>query len=263
MNLNEWYELDIPEIEFIKTGAQNFDDIVGGIIKGGITVVAGGSGQGKSLIGLHLASLLSATNKIHYISIENALQIDLKRFSDLSSKRIYSMNMYNIDYENANMIDDSYSALFKSIVATMNDYDVIVIDGLDLMIDVAEDGADMYKNGNILMKNLHNALKDNPFVSIIITWQMNRNSNVKKIDELNQYAIGTSMGIVRYASHVYGVARIDKQWFLKLMKSRTEFNIDKQYINILDYDNNVNLNINAKNECDNVVNDLQKQINML
>ena len=250
LTLKDYLELDFPPVEFIKTGAKNFDNIVGGILKGGITVIAGGSGQGKSMVGLHLASSLSKENKVLYASMENDVRIDLKRFNDIISKNIYEININNINYVNAGCEFDENNMLlsnkdiFNNLIQEIPNYEIIVIDGLDLLVDLSEDGADLYKNGNLLMKLLHKSLKENGLekTAIIITWQMNRNANVKKIEELNQYAIGTSMGIIRYASHVYGVCRFENNWYLKLMKSRTEFNIDSSCIDILDTYNNINLN---------------------
>ena len=269
LTLKDYLELDFPPVEFIKTGAKNFDNIVGGILKGGITVIAGGSGQGKSMVGLHLASLLSKENKVLYASMENDVRIDLKRFNDVLSKKIYDININNINYVNAGCeIDEnnmllSNKDIFNNLINEIPNYDIVVIDGLDLLVDLSEDGAELYKNGNLLMKLLHKSLKENGLeTAIIITWQMNRNANVKKIEELNQYAIGTSMGIIRYASHVYGVCRFENNWYLKLMKSRTEFNIDASYIDILDQYNNINLN-NAlqKKEVNEFIDDLKNLAN--
>ena len=250
LTLKEYLEMDIPDIEFYKTTSYCFDNIVGGIIKGGITVVAGGTGQGKSMVGLHLASLLSKNEKVLYLSIENAIQIDMKRFR--KSMDLYRATPENITYINAILYDESYKEILNSCLEMVKnqEYQIFVIDGADLMFKDQEDGAKMFKEGEDFMKVLHKTLSDTSS-SCILTWQLNRGGITKKIEEIDTSDIATSMGIVKYASQVYAVKRqvkeskdkkenIKDDWCLRLIKTRTEAKWDKSTINILDERNNIN-----------------------
>ena len=245
--LGEYLSMDIPDIEFYETGSYSFDNIVGGIIQGGITVIAGGTGQGKSMVGLHLASLLSKENKVLYLSIENAIQIDIKRFK--KTLEIYDYDVDNISYINAILYDESYTEILKTCLEKIKsqEYNILVIDGADLMFKDTDDGAKMFKEGEDFMKILHKTLSDTSS-SCILTWQLNRGGIMKKtIDDIDTSDIATSMGIVKYASQVYAVKRQLKdekspnKWFLRLIKTRTEANWDHATINILDDKNVINL----------------------
>lgn len=252
LTLKEYLEMDIPDIEFYETGSYCFDNIVGGILKSGITVVAGGTGQGKSMVGLHLASLLSKENKVLYLSIENAIQIDMKRFR--KTLEIYNVNEENITYINAILYDESYSEILKTCLEKVKtgEYDIFVIDGADLMFKEDGEGAKMYQEGQNFMKSLHKTLSDTSS-SCILTWQLNRGGITKEIDEIDTSDIATSMGIVKFASQVYVVKRYIKNedkketkknkdnWKLRLIKTRTEANWEHSTIDILDNKNNINL----------------------
>lgn len=245
--LEEYFNMDIPDIEFYKTDSYSFDLIVGGIIQGGITVIAGGTGQGKSMVGLHLASLLSKDNKILYLSIENAIQIDIKRFK--KTCEIYDYNANNIAYINAILYEESYKDILTYCLEKVKsqEFNILVIDGADLMFKDGDDGAKMFKEGEDFMKILHKTLSDTSS-SCILTWQLNRGGIMKKtIEDIDTSDIATSMGIVKYASQVYAVKRQLKdeknpsKWFIRLIKTRTEANWEQSIMNILDEDNNINL----------------------
>lgn len=269
LTLREYLDMDIPDIEFYETGSYCFDNIVGGILKSGITVVAGGTGQGKSMVGLHLASLLSRENKVLYLSIENAIQIDMKRFR--KTLDIYNVNTENITYINAILYDESYKQILDTCLEKVKtgEYEIFVIDGADLMFKEEGEGSKMYQEGQVFMKTLHKVLSDT-LSSCILTWQLNRGGITKQIEEIDTSDIATSMGIVKFASQVYVVKRYirdeDKKetkknkdnWKLRLIKTRTEANWEYSTIDILDNKNNINLTF--YDESCKLVNDLKDMV---
>lgn len=263
MTFTDLINEELPEPEYMETEIDNFDNIVGGIIKGGITVISAASGQGKSMILSHLAFSLSNKYRIKYISLENGEVMDKKRAVKLYNDNIYNSNTDNIDYISTEIGSD-LNQIFSESLVNLDEYDALFIDALDIMIDTAAgDGATMYQQGNGLMKCLFEIVKQFPELAIVITWQMNRSADVNKIDDLNQFSIGTSMGIVRYASHVYGIARLNNVTYLKLLKCRDRKNINcfTNMVEISDELGNLNLNGLKQNisteEVNNLINGLK------
>lgn len=266
MKISEWLKVDLPPIEFYETGLQNFDEICGGIAKNEITLITGGTGTGKSNVLFHLATALSKENKILYISLENNAQIEMTRYKKIFETNEYNLSMEECDFEYINAIfeDDDKSILniIEENIALLPEYDIIFIDAMETTIDGSEDGNALYRNGNILMKKLKKAL--NQYIaeqkSIVISWQMNRDANVKKLEDFTLYSIASSMGIARYAAYIFGVIDINNVKYLKVLKARNGFNSLIRYINIQDDNGNINLNNTVtvtKEEAKNIINFLK------
>lgn len=239
--LSEMNDNNIKPIEFLETGCDRFDSIVGGILKGGITLFTAASGIGKSLTLTHLAGKLIEKNyHILYVSLENLERIDYDRFKNLP----YKMNKDNLDYFNFAECLDSVNIMNEIVEAAVNQtYDIIFIDGLDMFI-TGEDGTSLYNQGNEFAKLLVQASTN---TSIVLSWQLNRNANkYKSIADMNIGDISTSIGLVRWSSTVYGIYFDvkDNKRQLCLLKSRTGYNTRNS---VIDLNENTGSDINLNN----------------
>lgn len=223
--LASWTEKDLPKLEFLKTKTE-FDSICGGIPKKAITVVSGYSGNGKSFALLHLASALSQDYKVLYVSVENVPQIDIERFKAVPAH--YNINNKNIVYYNVAYDGTPYDEVTKKIERQLavEHYDALFIDGGDILME-GDDGSKMYANGNKLMQRWK-AIGEFCDMAVVVSWQLGRESEKKKIDEIGTSDIAQSIGVVRYASLVLAVKAIkkDQQWWLKATKARFNYNYE-------------------------------------
>lgn len=131
--------LAIPELEFtesealksrFETGIPGLDGLLGGgIYEGSITLIAGPTGSGKTIIALNLASNLSKSGrKVLYIAYEEslaALKDTLEKLGLENNFRILSMVP-----EGRTPVE--YYALIKELVEKEG-FDVLVIDSLSAM----------------------------------------------------------------------------------------------------------------------------------
>lgn len=180
----------IGELQFLSTGVKQFDKLSGGIPCGGITIVAGATGNGKSMLLMHIASNIARNARILYISVENLPEVDKKRFNSLP----YNFDRNNFDYVGVQMqrISD-YEQLAKDIVEAITTlhYKAVFIDGGDILIE-GVDGATMYENGNSFMKELLASCSVNK-TAIIVSWQLSRGAIQKKIEDIDTCDVATSM----------------------------------------------------------------------
>ena len=200
------------------------DDLTGcGLSKKSLTILIGGTGDGKSLLLTHLASKISGHHKILYISFENTKEIDAVRFKDCLN--VYSdCNLKNITY--INVLEEELKGTFKwslkCLPKLIEDYDpeLICIDAIQTTVDSVEQD-DIHKIGNILMKELYKIALNNS-LPMMLTWQSARTSSLRKLKEITLDDISGSYGTARYCTEAFFIKR-DGESFdrkLKLLKTR-------------------------------------------
>lgn len=219
----------IPELHYIKTNSVLDRYFEEGFTTSSVNVIAGGTGDGKSLCLIHLAYRASYDHKILYISCENSIQTDSKRFDKI--KETYEeYNEDNITYINVldKLENENTETKPAEILQLINSgkYDMVFLDSYQVLFDAeASDGATLYKIGNTIMKALYGcSVKSN--VAVFITWQLAR-IKVESIEDIDENDISQSMGIARYANTMFVIRRSKKNlknWKIKLIKSREDFN---------------------------------------
>lgn len=217
----------IPSIEYVKTNSildLHFEE---GFMIPSVNVIAGSTGDGKSLMLLHLAYRASVDHKILYVSCENSIQTDYKRikkirqtYGDINDNNITYINILDQEFEKDTRVKD------KDIIDLIvnGNFEMIFIDSYQIMFDKGEDGASLYKVGNELIKTVYGAAVESN-TAVFLTWQLVR-AKVDKIDDIDENDISQSMGIVRYATSMFVIKRNKKKkndWKIKLIKSREDF----------------------------------------
>lgn len=216
-----------PEIEFWNTNTI-IDTLTGcGLSKDSLTILLGGTGDGKSLLLAHLASKMSSEKRILYISFENTSKVDASRFRDC--KETYEgCNHKNIRY--VNVLDNEMSDRVKwqnkyvELFAKEEKYDLICIDAIQTTIDKV-DQDEIHRIGNELMQELYKLVL-NSKTPMLLTWQASRTSALKKLKEITLDDISGSIGTVRYATNVFFIKRDNETHSrkLKLLKTRESKN---------------------------------------
>lgn len=209
------------EIDFWSTHTL-IDELTGcGLSKDSLTVIIGGTGDGKSLLLAHLASKMSTENKILYVSFENTSKVDASRFRDCET--IYSnANHKNITY--FNVLDNEMSEKVrwdnKYMQNLINDsnYDIICIDAIQTTVDTV-DQDEIHRVGNSMMKDLYKLVLAT-HKPMIVTWQAARTAAGKKLENITLDDISGSVGTVRYCTNAFFIKREDGSRKLKLLKAR-------------------------------------------
>ena len=225
-------EFNLAE-NFIKTNCCIFDD-VRGLLCGGIHVLGGASGHGKSLALLKLAELCASAGNgsILYVSVENDICTDYSRFK-------FDKYSNNIDYVNVAFQDINLDHLKYYIYNTLEQdkYNYVFIDGLELCLDNTRESSDLYTSGNDLFHDIRARIV-NKNTAVVLSWQLRRDTNLSSIDKISIDDFATSMGIVRYASQVYCILRTKTKWSIKRLKCRSDCDFDKLTKEYIIYDNN-------------------------
>lgn len=231
-NMNEWFNTDLPELEFIKTDT-HFDKILkgNGLPRRGITTISGYSGNGKSFALMHIAGALTKRYKVLYLSVENAIQVDMQRIKELPER--YGANLDNFSYENVAQDNLGYQEILgelgKHLKAGNVDYDAIFIDGADILCG-GDTGSEMYSQGNTVMQYLK-AVSEGLNCAVVISWQLTRDSEKKTIFDIGTSDIAQSIGVVRYSSLVVAVKKKDREWWLKGTKARFDYDYSPVSVN--------------------------------
>ena len=234
----------IPPIEYIKTNSVLDICFEEGFMIPSVNVIAGSTGDGKSLALLHLAYRASLEHKVLYISCENAIQTDYKRinkirktYGDINDNNITYINILDQEFEKDTKVTekDVLNLIIKG------DFEMIFIDSYQVMFDTdAEDGASLFQIGNKLIKLVYSAAVASN-TAVFITWQLVR-AKIDKIEDVDENDISQSMGIARYATSMFvikGNKKKSTDWKIKLVKSREDF-LTNDPIDLL-YDNKFNL----------------------
>lgn len=264
LSMNELLSMEYPRVEFVKTGTQ-IDKITGGFALRSMNVILGSSGAGKSMVAMHLGALLSHDYKILYISLENDIADDLERYNQIPSEyEKVDSNFYyysqTLSELNIKLVCNELKQLIKS-----SEYDIIIIDAAELMLQTQDEGSAMFKTGKDFMASLHAAQKnDGPI--IILTWQMNRSGISDSLSKVDLSSVSMSLGIAQYASSVWAVGKTKEShtidWRMKLLKSRHKADWENSEFSML-FNNELNLKsaVNITNEEFNKFNaELQKSI---
>lgn len=212
------------EIKFFPTDTI-LDELTGnGLSEDSLTILVGGTGDGKSLLLTHLASKMSENNKILYVSFENTMKVDNSRFT--RCKEIYKSKHENIHYINIleNEMADKLAwrnEYLKNLILEDN-YDLVFIDAIQTSID-AVNIDEIHQVGNVLMKELYKLVLFT-HIPMILTWQASRNSAVKKMDAISYDDISGSIGTMRYCTNAFFIKRDGGSRKLKLIKCRESEN---------------------------------------
>lgn len=215
------------DIEFWETNTV-LDVLTGcGLSRDSLTVLIGGTGDGKSLLLTHLASKMSENKKILYVSFENTSKVDNSRFKDC--KNVYEhANHKNIHYINIldNEMEDrvQWSNKYLTPLVMEEKYDLVCIDAIQTTIDAVEQD-EIHKTGNVLMKELYKLVL-NSRTPMIVTWQAARSTAGKKLKEVTLDDISGSIGTVRYATNAFFIKRDGESYNrnLKILKCRESKN---------------------------------------
>lgn len=263
----------IGEVEHIPTGCANFDSLTGGILKGAVTVIAAPTGNGKSFVSAHLASALSREHAVLYFSFDNNAITDKTRFRQIVENNLYGVCPDNICYplDEMNKIKSVDVLInFLKELQKENLFEIIFIDGLDkLSIEKSENneenGASLHQEGNELIDDLINVIKENNTSCIVMTWQLKSGTKSKDIYSVNSDDCAKSIGISRYAEEFFIVKKdFDKNhnlsnWSIKIDKSRnTE---DGKIIDIRSKRTIINLDYNDLDESQDATNTLRNFTN--
>lgn len=213
------------EIEFWKTDTL-LDDLTGdGLSRKSLTVLIGGTGDGKSLLLTHLAGKMSESKRILYVSFENTSEVDASRFRDCAE--IYEhFNKKNIHYVNIldNETDGKVNWDNKYMIPLVleEEYDVVMVDAIQTTVDTVSQDS-IHTIGNELMKNLYKLVLSSR-IPMIASWQAARSAAGKKLEGITLDDISGSIGTVRYATNAFFIKREDGSRKLKLLKCRESKN---------------------------------------
>ncbi len=249
---DEFSGLTFEDMKFIKTNCKCIDSTLNGLVEGGIHLIAGATGNGKSLLLLHLALNIAKTRQVFYISLENDIRIDNVRFK--LAKKQYGITSASFLYMNG--IDTSFVIgrnqevkKNKTLLDLLGDYNdaVVVIDGPEY-ITSGKDGTEMYNSGNDLVRKLQDLCKSNN-LTFLLSWQMQRGSNNVKIEDISTDYLSTSIGAPRVASSVWCIKKdnVKRNWALICLKSRTEIYNDIKAYPLSDEKNKFDIRIDRDN----------------
>lgn len=225
-SMKEFMDTDFGELKFIHTNCTCIDEMTNGLVEDGIHLITGGSGQGKSLILMHLAVNIANTKPLLYISLENDIRIDKARMSLANNKYKIDVDKSALFYVNG--IDEGkgitknakkISGLLEYI-ETCNDM-VVVIDAPEYLSN-SKDGMESYQNGKDLLEKLKVITTKN-HITLIMSWQLQRGIP-RDISEFSVDYLSASMAAARIASSVWAVHKSQGSTKMKLLKCRTEIN---------------------------------------
>lgn len=204
----KYLEDNTPEIEYLKTNSV-IDFLNGdGLSKKSLTILVGGTGDGKSLLLAHIAYKLSEQYRVLYLSFENASEVDAARFRDC--EQLYpNSKPQNVMY--INVLEEGLAGRIKWDISLYGklvgeeQYDFVCMDALQTTIDGIEQN-EIHRQGNILMKYLY-GYSLTKGVPLIMSWQASRESAAYKLDKVSQTDISGSYGTARYCTDMFYLKR--------------------------------------------------------
>lgn len=231
MMCEEFKKKKLEKVSFFTTDTE-FDTLCDGIPRGHVTLISAGTGVGKSMFSITLASSLAQKYKVLYFSLENTASEDQERFIGVQYPKIPYLAYLNI--EDLDLFYSDY--VYQSLRAYIRDtaFDIVFIDGLQLFLPDASDGMGSYNVGNKVLSELAYICKKYK-KTVVLSWQLNRQSEDKTVYELTNGDVSGSMGAARYAGLVLmlGRKKEDKndddstRVHLKLVKKRNNPNRKK------------------------------------
>lgn len=235
---NQLNSKEFGELEFIKSNTV-FDTMCGGILRESVTVIAGATGDGKSLSTLHLACTMPQNLNILYCSCENDIRVDIQRKEQCEKFYNIPQNFFYWNFLEDELNSKKFTQL--GIIDLIRDgvFDIVFLDAWQNLVPPADNGAEMKAQGDKLMEELISACRQSK-TTAIITWQLARGTVAKDIQDLSSDDLSLSIGVARYASHIYVVKRSNKStqksqpyWKMRLIKSRTGYDGTNDTIDLI------------------------------
>ena len=199
---SEFLEETYPDDEELLTHT-DFDKLAGGIPKNALTIIAGATGNGKSLSSLMVSYALACNYTVLYISCENRRKTDNSRLKDLT--KLFGVQD-TFFYVNIKTVKDKMNAIQGALLST--GFDIIVLDGVQFIMKSGETGGQMLAIGETLVKGILEAINTNDNKpTVLLSWQLRRESAKKKLDDLSTDDIAMSIGIGQACEQAYVVAK--------------------------------------------------------
>lgn len=190
------------EILRVKTNTE-IDLLAGGIPMHALSVIAGPTGNGKSLSTLMIAYTLAKNSSVLYISCENRFATDKGRIISLMEKFGRSEGLF---YLNIKEIVEKYDAI-KSILSK-GGFEIVVVDGMQFILPNGKTGAESKAIGETLVKEMLNAVNLNDEKpTFILSWQLRREATSKKLADLTTDDIAMSIDIATACEQMYAVKK--------------------------------------------------------
>lgn len=202
VDASDFLKEEFEEDEVLLTNTE-FDKLAGGIPKNALTIIAGATGNGKSLSSLMVAYALACNSTVLYISCENRRRTDHARLKALT-KLFGVQNAFF--YVNIKTVKDKMNAIQGALLST--GFDIIVLDGVQFIMKSGETGGQMLAIGETLVKGILEAINTNDNKpTVLLSWQLRREATKKKLDELTTDDIAMSIGIGQACEQAYVVAK--------------------------------------------------------
>lgn len=223
--LSKVEDVNIYELKKLKTGIYNLDKLLrGGLPFGGVTLIAGKTGEGKSALSSQIIAnaleqgrkcfaysgelpdhLFKAwinyqiAGKNHIITKPIEFGNDMHLISDSNLKLIsswYDENMYIYD---DTMVENEFEDLSKTIENSIVQYgcEVILVDNLMTAMDLEQiDGSDKYDRQSKLVKRLVRIAKTYNVVIILVAHKRKNNYGQNDNDEISGSGDITNLGMI-------------------------------------------------------------------
>lgn len=227
---SEFLKETYPDDEELLTHTE-FDKLSGGIPKNALTIIAGATGNGKSLSSLMVAYSLACNYTILYISCENKRKTDNSRLKDLT--KLFGIQD-TFFYVNIRSVKDKMNAIEGALLST--GFDIIVLDGVQFIMKSGETGGQMQAIGETLVKGILEAINTNDNKpTVLLSWQLRREATKKKLDELTTDDIALSISIGQACEQAYVVSKnkSDGSIWMGSIKNRDVFEGQKSSITLV------------------------------
>ena len=227
---SEFLKETYPDDEELLTHTE-FDKLAGGIPKNALTIIAGATGNGKSLSSLMVAYALACNYTILYISCENKRKTDNSRLKDLT--KLFGVQD-TFFYVNIRSVKDKMNAIEGALLST--GFDIIVLDGVQFIMKSGETGGQMQAIGETLVKGILEAINTNDNKpTVLLSWQLRREATKKKLDELTTDDIALSISIGQACEQAYVVSKnkSDGSIWMGSIKNRDVFEGQKSSITLV------------------------------
>lgn len=226
------YELDSRELKHINI-SEKFDSISSGIVdEGGVTIVGGYTGMGKSLALLHMAVLASQSVPVLYFSCENLETEDGRRWNSVIDQyclRSDKETLNNFRCLNISDVDLGEGECYASILSSAIDElgaRILFIDGSETLTDDVD--VDSGVQSNIIGKKFAievERLGREKHIPVVMGWQLGNQCVGKPFEELGPSDFMKSLGVCQKAIQCYVIGRnAANKRCLRIVKSRVNYN---------------------------------------
>lgn len=260
-DLSEVENVNIYDIQKLPTGIYELDrTLKGGLPFGGVTLIAGKPGEGKSSFASQiLANALNVGHKCfaysgelpnylfkawldyqiagknHIISTKTKFGDDKYFISSTNERLISDWYKGKIFIYDDGLVDDESEGLISTIENTINQYgcDVILIDNLMTGLDLEKfDKSDKYERQSLFVKRIVALAKAYSVCVILVAHKRKNNFNVNDNDEISGSGDIANLGMITLSyergskSDIEQGQITDSQRRLKLSKNRLFGSID-------------------------------------